>query len=167
MYLPIVFNYTECGDVEPDVYLQAGDEVILTSYNYPFQEYTNSLNCHWMFTVNPGYRVFVHFNAFSLEPYFDFLTITGTDHFYPSVSYTGYTLPPDIESPSSFIFISFETDGYYGALGFSLTVSVAPALGKIISGKKIYKEGIETIFKTSVSSVSGGNITGSILLYRE
>ena len=125
-------NHAECGDVAPEVYLHATDEVVLTSYNYPFQQYTNSLYCHWKFTVNPGYRVFVHFNAFSLELYYDFLTITGSEYFYPSVSYTGSTLPPDIESPSNFLFIRFVTDGSFGDLGFSLTVSVAPALGKMI-----------------------------------
>ncbi|XP_072025794.1 uncharacterized protein [Amphiura filiformis] len=118
----------QCGDLPADTDLQ--NAITLTSYNYLYGEYTNSLSCHWTFTVNLGYRVLVEFDTFALEEDYDFLTITGTNQFYPSVSYSGYSLPPDIESPSNFLSIWFETDASVGDAGFSLTVSRIQPLGR-------------------------------------
>ncbi len=82
-----------------------------------------------MFTVSLGYHVFVEFNDFALEQDYDFLTISGSNQFYPAVSYSGYSLPPNIESPSNFLIIWFETDDSIGDIGFSLRVSKVLPMG--------------------------------------
>ena len=120
----------ECGDLGPEINLNSLYVTIsLSSTNYP-NRYTNSLSCTWTVTAPYSYRVYLNFRAFSLEPNADYLTVTGTEESYPLVSYTGDQLPPDIESPSNYLFVMFETDRSVGYTGFLVSVSLTLPLGE-------------------------------------
>ncbi len=84
-------------------------------------KYENSLSCSWTITVDEDSVVQLGFSEFDVEQGFDFVKIyDGLDDQSEQIaSYTGYSLPVDVQSSGNSLYVVFETDEMTKAQGWT------------------------------------------------
>nr|XP_054772461.1 tolloid-like protein 2 [Lytechinus pictus] len=120
-----------------------GTAMTITSPNYP-SNYDNNVNILWKVIAPNGFRIRLQFSDFNLEErwwnsgwwYADSLTVyLGlTDSFSDATriaTLSGSSLPDDISSTGSYMWLRFTSDGSVTRQGFSASVStIQPGMNK-------------------------------------
>ncbi|XP_070533401.1 uncharacterized protein [Ptychodera flava] len=113
---------SDCGAT---IYLQPGENVTLTSKNYP-ANYENSENCLWYVYTTTNGTLLTHVNDLQTEGCCDVISIghgeTVTDE-SRVLLLSGEYLPYDWRSRSSAIWIQWKSDSSVNATGWMLTIT--------------------------------------------
>ncbi|MEI7662731.1 MAG: CARDB domain-containing protein [Bacteroidota bacterium] len=85
--------------------------------------YQNVASCKWLIQPSDGGKVVLHFNEFSTEKDFDFVTVyngstTASPHWGP---YSGSSVPPSLTSTGSTMLLWFTSDSTVTYPGWSVT----------------------------------------------
>ncbi|XP_069079880.1 CUB and sushi domain-containing protein 2 [Pleurodeles waltl] len=104
-----------------------GTSGVILSPQYP-EPYPPGKECDWRLKVSPDYVIALVFNAFNLEPGYDFLHIyDGSNSLSPLIgSFYGSQLPERIESSSNSLFLAFRSDASVSNAGFIIEYNENP-----------------------------------------
>ncbi len=90
--------------------------------------YWNNTNCSWLIKPQNNKPIYLYFNNFNTEPNNDVLYIyDGQNELAPLIgSYSGYSLPPSIQSTGNSLFLKFVTNDTIQAQGWEAYYSTSP-----------------------------------------
>lgn len=119
--IPIFHIFSLSISLFPSGLLGEGDYTLIYSPGYP-DNYPDDVNVTYLVGAEDGLVLFVNFTDFSTEFFLDTVTIGNGDDPYDAGSeiatVSGSSLPGDIISNSSVIWIRFTTDGSDNLTGF-------------------------------------------------
>ncbi|XP_041484740.1 cubilin-like [Lytechinus variegatus] len=105
-----------------NISLQPWNHESIQSPNYPYP-YFNNINIRWFVNVPSQYQVRLHFTSFSTQENHDFVRVRdgGTSDYSSSTrvaSLSGDSIPDDIISNGSHLWVQFASDHLINATGF-------------------------------------------------
>ncbi|XP_063968247.1 cubilin-like [Lytechinus pictus] len=111
-----------------DISLQPWNHASIQSPNYPFSYY-NNINIRWFVSVPSQYQVRLHFTSFSTEENHDFVNVRdGRTSDYSSstsvASLSGDSIPDDVISNGSHLWVQFTSDNVTNAKGFEAQLAL-------------------------------------------
>nr|XP_006814374.1 PREDICTED: uncharacterized protein LOC100375209 [Saccoglossus kowalevskii] len=113
-----------------------GKTFVMTSPGYP-DNYGNNDLCYWYISADAGATISIHFDYFDTESNFDFISIGyGLDPYDIStrvIYQSGSVAPDDWLSPTSNIWISWDSDGSFYQKGWVLSVTAREACTESIN----------------------------------